>query len=98
LEVDEADLRARVARIAVDALDLAELLERVLEPLLADVDRAEPSADDHAVRIRGENALVELDRLLALALRFVRDREVGQDQLRLRRELERLQVVPLGHV
>jgi hypothetical protein len=83
LEIDEADLRARLARIGVDLLHLAELRERVVELLLTDVEPAESAADEDAVRVESEDALVELDRLVRPPLELVGEREVGENQLRL---------------
>ncbi len=56
------------------------------------------AADDHAVRVERQDALVELDRPVGAALELVGEREVGQDELRLRVQLERFQIVVLGLV
>src|SRR5439155_12609847 len=68
LEVDEADLRAGLARIRVDALELLELRERLVEFLLPDVETAQPAAYDRALGIQDEDALVELDGLVGMPL------------------------------
>src|SRR5437667_208000 len=96
LQVDEPDLGARLARIGVDLRPLLELRARLVELLLPDVESGQAAADDHAVRVERQDALVELDRLVGAALELVGEREVGQDELRLRVQLERFQVIALG--
>jgi len=61
-----------------------ELGECVVELLLADVEAAEPPPHPDAVRVEGEDALVELDRLLGAILELVGQGEIGEDELRLR--------------
>ena len=95
LEVDQSDLGARFARIGIDLLELLELGKRVVETLLSDVQATQPTAHEGALRVQGEDLLIELDRLLRPAGQLVGKREIGQDQLGLRAELERLQVVVL---
>src|SRR5262249_9000965 len=98
LEVDETDLRPRLARIGVDLLHLAELGDGVVELLLTYIEAGETPADRDAVRVHREDALVELDGLVGAALELVRESEVGEDQLGLRVQLERLEIVVLGLV
>jgi hypothetical protein len=95
LEIDEPDLGASLARIGVDALELTELRQRIVELLLPDVDAAETTAHEHALRVQGQNALVELDRLVGAPLQLVGEREVRQDELGLRIQPQRFQVVVL---
>src|SRR5206468_5693923 len=95
LEVDEADLGARLARVGVYALELLELQQGVVELLLADVQATEPPAHEHALGVERQDALVELDRLVVAPLELVGERQVGQDELRLRVQLEGVEIVAL---
>src|SRR6185295_9959973 len=98
LEIDEPDLGARLARIRVHPFELAELRERIVELLLPDVDAAQPAADQDALRIERQDSLVELDRLVGPTLQLVGERQVRQNELRLRVQLERFEIVVLGLV
>src|SRR5437762_3138826 len=88
LEEDEAHLDARLARVVGRLLERLELAERLVELLLPRVDAGEPAPYRDALRIEREDALVELDRLVGTALELVGDGEGGEDELRLRAELQ----------
>src|SRR5438445_560439 len=92
LEEDEAHLDARLARIVGRLLERLELAERLVELLLPRVDAGEPAPYRDALRIEREDALVELDRLVGTTLELVGNGEVGEDELRLRAELQGVEV------
>src|SRR5438034_1961035 len=92
LAEDEAHLDARLARVVGRLLERLELAERLVELLLPRVDAGEPAPYRDALRNEREDALVGLDRLVGTALELVGDGEVGEDELRLRAELQGVEV------
>src|SRR5690606_30719682 len=92
----EADLDSRLARIDLRALQRLELAKRFVELVLADVKLAETAARPDVLRIDREQALISLNRFFGLAFELVDERQIEQDSVGVRIELQSLAVALFG--